>query len=263
VPVGGVPLRAFAAPFRGRGKTASVAIALEMDPQRLGLVEQQDGGLRGSIDVRLVPIDVRSKVLPQVRQLGNITVPADARAEVEREGLHVLTKTDLQPGRYQLRIAVGTGQRGGSVIYDVDVPDFSKRQLAMSGVALRGPNDPEGVFLPAGDPLQMLAIRAPTTARLFRDGDRVSVFAEIYDTSRGRPHTVDVRAALRNETGEVTTISSVSRSSDELKKSGDMLRFEAPLPLAKLPAGRYVVSIEASSSAGGEPVSRSVPFRVR
>jgi ribosomal protein L2 len=42
-----------------------------------------------------------------------------------------------------------------------------------------------------------------------------------------------------------------------------VLRFEAPLPLTNLPAGRYVVSIEASSSAGGDPVSRGVPFRVR
>lgn len=263
IPVGGVTLRAFAAPFRGRGKTAAIVIALEMDPQRLGLVEQQDGGLRGSIDVRLVPIDVRARVLPQVRQLGNITVPADARASVERAGLRVLTKTELQPGRYQLRMAVGTAQRGGSVIYDLDVPDFSKKDLAMSGVALRGPNDPDGVFIPAGDPLQALAIRAPTTVRLFRDGDRVTVFTEIYDASGGRAHTVELRAALRNEAGEVTTISSVSRSSDELKKSGGTLRFEAPLPLTNLPAGRYVVSIEASSSAGGDPVSRSVPFRVR
>jgi hypothetical protein len=263
VSVGGVTLRAFAAPFRGRGKTASVAIALEMDPQRLGLIEQQDGGLRGAIDVRLVPIDVRSRALPQVRQLGSIAVPADARAAVERAGLRVLTKTDLQPGRYQLRIAVGTAQRGGSVIYDLDVPDFSRRNLSMSGVALRGPNDPEGVFLPAGDPLQTLAIRAPTTVRLFRDGDRVTVFAEIYDSTRGRPHTVEVRATLRNEAGEVTTISSVSRSSDDLKKAGDMLRFEAPLSFAGLPAGRYVVSVEATSSAGGDPVARSVPFRVQ
>jgi VWFA-related protein len=263
VPVGGVTLRAFAAPFRGRGKTASVAVALEMDPQRLGLVEQPDGGLRGSIDVRIVPIDLRSRALPQIRQLGNISVPADARSTVERAGLRVLTKTDLQPGRYQLRIAVGTARRGGSVIYDLEVPDFSRKQLALSGVALRGPNDPEGVFLPAGDPLQTLAIRAPTTVRLFRDGDRVTAFAEVYDTTRGRPHTVEIRATLQNEAGEVTTFSSVSRSSDDLKKGGDMLRFEAPLPLAGLPAGRYVVSVEATSSAGGDRVARSVPFRVR
>ena len=125
------------------------------------------------------------------------------------------------------------------------------------------PTDPHGVFLPAGDPLQVLAIRAPTTVRLFRDEDRISVFAEIYGTSGGRPHRVDVRAALRNEGGDVTTIGSMSRSSDELKKSGDLLHFEVPLPLMNLPPGRYVVSVEASSTAGGEPISRSVPFRVR
>ena len=68
---------------------------------------------------------------------------------------------------------------------------------------------------------------------------------------------------LRNEAGKATTMSSMVSSSDELKKNGDMLRFEAPLPPANLPAGRYVVWIEASSSAGGDPVSRSVPFGAR
>jgi VWFA-related protein len=263
IPVGGVRLSAFAAPFKGRGKIASVAVALELDPQALGLAELPDGALRGPIDVRIVPIDVRSKILPQVRQLGNISVPASVRAEVERDGLHVLTKTDLQPGRYQLRIAVGTAQRGGSVIYDLEVPDFSRKNLAMSGVVLRGPDDPDGVFLPAGDRLEAFTIQAPTTARVFRSDDRVSLFAEIYEAVGGRPHGVDVSATVRSEAGEVTSVGTLSRSSDEMKKSGDMLRFEAPLPLKSLPAGRYVLSVEAKSSAGGEPVTRSIPFRVR
>jgi hypothetical protein len=226
-------------------------------------VEEANGALRGSIDLRLVATDVRAKVLPQVRQVGNITVPADARDAVERDGLHILTKTDLEPGRYQLRIAVGTAQRGGSVIYDLDVPDFSKKELSMSGVVLRGPSEPDGNFLPAGDPLQALGVQAPTTMRVFRDGDRVAVLAEIYDATGGRAHTVDVRAVLRDEAGAETQVAAVSRSSDELKKSGDMMRFDAALPLAKLSAGRYVLSVEAKSSAGGNPVVRTVPFRVR
>jgi VWFA-related protein len=262
IPVGGVTIRAFAAPFKGKGKTAAIVVALEMDPQQMGLAEEANGSLRGLIDLRLVATDVRAKVLPQIRQVGNISVPPDSRAEVEREGLHILTKTDLEPGRYQLRIALGTAQRGGSVIYDLDVPDFSKKELSMSGVVLRGPSDPEGVFLPAGDPLQALAIQAPTTVRVFRDGDRVAVFAEIYDTTGGRAHTIDVRAVLRNEAGDVTPVGTASRSSDELTKTGAM-RFDAQLPIAKLSAGRYVLSLEAKSSAGGEPVVRTIPFRVR
>jgi len=111
--------------------------------------------------------------------------------------------------------------------------------------------------------LQALAIQAPTTVRVFRDGDRVAVFAEIYDTTGGRTHTIDVQAVLRNEAGDVTPVGTASRSSDELAKNGGTMRFDAQLPIGKLSAGRYVLSLEAKSSAGGEPVVRTVPFRVR
>jgi len=233
-----------------------------MDPQVLGLSQLPDGGMRGSVDVRMVATDIRAKVLPQVRHVGNITIPASARNDGGRQ-LRVLTKTDLQPGRYQLRIAVGTAQRGGSVIYDLDVPDYSKKELALSGVVLRGPNGPEGVFLPAGDPLRSLSTGAPTTVRTFETDDKVSVYAEIYDNTSDKPHSVDLKAEIRRESGEATPVAIVSRSSDELKSTGGTLRLDTPLPLAELAAGRYVLSVDVKSSTGGDSVSRSVPFRIR
>jgi ribosomal protein L2 len=42
-----------------------------------------------------------------------------------------------------------------------------------------------------------------------------------------------------------------------------MMRFDAALPLSDLPSGRYVLSVEAKSSAGGDSVTKTVPFRVR
>ena len=263
VPMPGVPIRAFAVPFRGKGKTASIAVALEMEAEALGLQDGPNGSLRGSVDVRLVATDVSAKVLPQSRQLGTITIPADSRAAVEREGLHVLTKTDLQPGRYQLRVAVGSQQRGGSVLLDLDVPDFSKKELTMSGLVFRTAEDPEGVFLPTGDPLEMLARRGPTTARVFRNSDLVTVYGEIYEATGGKPHNIDVTAVLRNEAGEVIPVASASRSSDDVKKAGDVLRIELQLPLADLQPGRYVFSLDAKSAAGGDTTKREVPFRMR
>jgi hypothetical protein len=263
IPVGGVPLRAFAAPFKGTGKVASILVALEMDPNGLGLAELPDGALRGAVDLRMVATDVRAKVLPQVRQVGNIAIPADSRDDVERDGLHILTKTDLQPGRYQLRIAVGTRQRGGSVIYDLEVPDFSKKELTMSGIVLRGPGEPEGTFVPVGDPLQALSLRAPTTVRLFRSDDRVGVFAEIYDNTGGKPHSLDVKAEIRSETGDVTPVFAATRSPDDVKRAGGSVQLDTQLPLAKLTPGRYVLSVDVKSSAGGDSVTRTVPFRVR
>ena len=157
-----VALRAVAAPFKGKGKTASIAVALEMDPHGLGLSETPDGGMRGSVEVRMVATDVRAKTpaASPARRRDHHALPERPQRRSSGD-LHVLTKTDLQPGRYQLRIAVGTAQRGGSVIYDLEVPDYTKKDLAMSGLVLRGSNEAEGMFLPAGDPLRALSTAAP------------------------------------------------------------------------------------------------------
>jgi VWFA-related protein len=264
VPIGGIPLRAVAAAFKGKGKKAAIAVSMETDPQALGLVEGPNGALRGSVDVRLVVTDVHAKRVPQIRpQAGKIALPARAPGDAKRQGLRILTKTDLEPGRYQLRIAVGTAQRGGSVNYDLDVPDFSKKELSMSGLVLRGPGKPEGVFLPAGDPLEALAPRGPTTTRVFTKDDMVSAYAEVYEASDDRTHNIAVLAVLRSEAGQETPVASAVFSSEDLKKAGDVLKIEPQLPLAKLAPGRYALSLEAKSGAGGDPVVRTVPFRVK
>ena len=263
VPMPGVPIRAFAAPFRGRGKTAAIAVGLEMEAAALGLQESANGALRGPVEVRLVATDVSAKVLPQSRQVGTITIPVSSRAAIERDGLRVLTKTDLKPGRYQLRVAVGSQQRGGSVLLDLDVPDFTKKELTMSGLVLRGAETPEGVFLPAGDSLEELARRGPRTDRVFRNSDVVTAYAEVYEASGGKPHDIVVNALLRNEAGQMMPVASATRSSEDVKKAGNVLRVEPQLPLADLAPGRYVFSLEAKSSTGGDTVTRSIPFQMR
>jgi len=190
-------------------------------------------------------------------------ITGSARERVERGGLHILTKTELRPGRYQLRIAIGTTQRGGSVVYDLDVPDYSKKELSMSAIVLRGPNPAEGVSLPTDDPLRTLTTRAPTTTRAFGSDDTVTIFAEIYDNTGTKPHRLDVTAEVRSESGEVTPVIVATPTSSDLQKTGNALLVDAPLPLAKLAAGRYVLSVTSKSSAGGDSVTRTVPFRVR
>ena len=72
-----------------------------------------------------------------------------------------------------------------------------------------------------------------------------------------------VTAVLRSEDRQVIPVASATLSSEDLKKAGNVLRVEPQLPLAGLPPGRYVFSLEARSSAGGDRVTRTVPFRVR
>ena len=263
VPMPGVPIRAVAAPFKGRGKNASIAIALRIDPDGLGLEKSDSGAATAPLEVRVMATDVSANVVPHGRLAGTVTIPPNSRAGVERSGLRVLTKTELKPGRYQLRVAVGNEQRGGSVLIDLDVPDFSKKDLLMSGLVVRGSEKTAGVFLPKGDPLQALAVRGPTTERVFTNSDSVSVYAEIYRDPGNRPSQIAVNASLRSETGQVIPVASATVSSEDLKKTGNVLRVEPQLPLGELPPGRYVFSLEAKSSAGGDTFERSVPFRVR
>jgi VWFA-related protein len=262
VPMGGIPIRAVAVPFRGSGDRASIAVMLDADARALGLVEQ-GGSLRGNVDVRMVATDLRSRPIPQIAHTAAIAIPAEDRRAVEGKGVGFFTKAELPPGRYQLRIAIGTEQRGGSIVTDLEVPDFGKDALTMSGLVLLARPEPDGVLLAKDDPLQLLAVRAPTTRRVFAADETVGVLAAIYDSATARAHTLDVQAVVRSEGGDSTPVARVSVPSEDLKKTGSSLRFEAPLPLAKLPAGRYVVSIEARSSAGGDAVSRSVPFQIR
>ena len=133
----------------------------------------------------------------------------------------------------------------------------------MSGLVLRGADDPEGNFLPPGDPLEGLGRRGPTTARVFRTSDTVTAYAELYEDPGGRPHNIEVKAVLRSEAGEIIPVASATVASDDVKKAGNRLRVEPQLPLAELQPGRYVFSLEAKSTAGGDVVSRSVPFRMR
>ncbi len=58
---------------------------------------------------------------------------AGATAPIQFE---LLSRLDLKPGRYELRIAASSHAANavGSVFVDVDVPDFTKGPLALSGI---------------------------------------------------------------------------------------------------------------------------------
>lgn len=59
-------------------------------------------------------------------------------AHVNRHGFRTLSQLDLPPGRYQVRVAAREqgADRGGSVVHDVVVPDYTAAPLAMSDLVL-------------------------------------------------------------------------------------------------------------------------------
>jgi len=280
IPMSRVPVRVFAAPFKGAAPNASLAITIELDPTQLDFVEK-DGTFNERLEVAYAALDTNGKVFPGSTHAVNLAMKPDTFERVKARGFRVLSQMDLPPGRYQLRVAAGTaGGKVGSVLYDIEVPDFYRGALAMSGVALTARSAREVATIKPMDPLADLLPGPPTAAREFARGDILALFTEFYENAPNAPaHMLEFRAELRADGGRVVQSAADERSSTELNgpsaaaggARGSGARrgiggygFAAQLSLADVEPGLYVLHVEGRSrQAATEPVSRDIQIRVR
>ncbi len=266
IPIGGIPITVFAAPFKGAAPNAAVALAIEMRIDDFRLTEG-NGTINGRAEVTFATTDRDGKPRGGGRHAVDITLKPDTLERTKERGLRVVTQVDLPPGRYQLRVGVGEdGGRAGSVLYDLEVPDFYRAPLTMSGVALTSaaarltptvlPKNPLADFLPA----------PATTAREFVRADELALFAEFYENVPGAPpHRLDITTTLRDEAGRVVSENTDERSSTELQGKQGGYGYMARLPLSGLEPGIYVIRVEGRSRIGDRDnaIGRDVQIRVR
>ena len=131
LPTNGLTMQMFAAPFKGTAPNASVVMGIELRGRDLTL----DGGKR--VELSYVAINASGQTRGDT-DFFTLTLPPDIKAHVEQTGLRILRRFDLPPGRYQLRVAAHdiAGARVGSLNYDLEVPDYGKLPLSMSGLLL-------------------------------------------------------------------------------------------------------------------------------
>jgi VWFA-related protein len=241
---GAVPMTVFAAPFKGaKGKEAIVLITAELDASRLDLVETE-GRRRGSIELAAAAVSAAGKVTRGQPAVMDLSLSAEDYAEVMEQGLRLRASLTLLPGRYQLRVAGGNTQIGkiGSVMYDLDVPDFDKGPLTMSAVA---------ISTTTADPTMS------TVEREFARGTRLALYIEVYDNGRGRgPRTIDLKIGVRNY--EWRIVQAVGDRRARTARGTETVDVGVPLDME---AGRYVLHVEATS--GETTVSRAIPITVR
>jgi hypothetical protein len=181
-------------------------------------------------------------------------------------GMRMLLETALAPGRYQMRIAVGNGgSKAGSVVYDIDVPDFSKTPLVLSGVIVGSEVTARIGTMNAKTGFASTLPGNVSATREFAAGDLVSVYVEAYENQRNAtPHSVTFTAELRADGGTAVRKVSEERSSTELQGKRGGYGFNAQLRLDDVAPGLYVIHIEARANVGDRPtVSRDIQIRVR
>lgn len=264
LPMGGIPMSVFAAPYKGTAPNAVVAIAIEMGASGFTFVEQ-GGTFNDRLDVAITATDLDGKLYGSTRHGIAMAMKPDTAARAKARGIRMVSQIEVPPGRYQLHVAAGEGGgKVGSVLYDLEVPDFSKAPLTMSGVTLTSAAAAETTTVSPKNSLSDFLPGPPITTREFDRSDTIALFTEFYENRTGvPPHKIDLSVSVRGDDGRVVLENHEERASTELQGGRGGYGFTATFPLKDFAPGLYVLHVEARMRGADAGVGRDIQFRVR
>jgi VWFA-related protein len=114
---------------------------LHLDARSLSFDTEPDGSRKAVVDVMAVTLGADGRPVDEVNVTQTLTARGDTYERLLENGLdYVLNVPIKQAGAYQLRVAVRDTktERTGSASQFIEVPDLSKKRLALSGIALTG-----------------------------------------------------------------------------------------------------------------------------
>jgi VWFA-related protein len=243
VPRAEVPLEASAVPLIAGRRSAAVIVG-RLDDRPAGPIAM----LNAAFTPRAQPVTSR-----------RITVrPANPHGP-GADPLGLVSALALEPGSYEIRVGTELADgTAGSVHTFVDVPNFARESLSMSGVLLHvTPEDPSA----PRDEIDGVLPFAPTARRTFTYNDTVSAFVQISQgTSRKDAlvpvamamHIVDVQDRVVRE--QASTLGPAAFASNRTANA------KLAIPIAGLAPGQYLFKLDAT--AGKKSVERVVRFSV-
>jgi len=189
----------------------------------------------------------------------HLQLPPNRSPELRDFRYEILSTLVLKPGRYHLRLSATSEVQGktGSIYCDLEVPDYAKPPLSLSGVVLS--MTPGPLSAPRGVLSAILPV-IPTTEREF-DSQRVAAYLRVYQGGKLplRVVHVSVQVIDVHETTVVSSSGGVDVGRFDRTRAAD---WQYDLPLDRLDPGDYLLRIEATM-AGAVSVRQEVKFAVR
>ncbi len=253
VPKGDVAMQIAAAPFAVAGtKKAAIAIVVGLrqpaPPGNDRVVE--------NVTLRVDAYDPKGDQKGSQRLAARIALRPTLAPTVAYE---LLARLDLPPGRYQLRAAAQSTlqAKAGSIFYDLEVPDFTKGKLSLSGITVAVGDGP--VAAPKNG-LSPLLPASPTTARDFERDQQVTAFLRVYQAGGQVPGGVNVAVSIVDGAGTPVFSRRDVLAAGRFTAEG-AADYPVELPLDRLKPGEHLLSVTAS--AGGVSATRNLRFTVR
>jgi VWFA-related protein len=266
----GLNFTVHAAPFKNTQKEASIAMAIEIDGDRLQYSAPNAQGLASNkIELSFYGLSQNGKAMAGTRSVLDLTLRPETRERVRAFGVRVNPRLSLPPGRYHLRIGARDEVAGmtGTVFYDLEVPDFRKEKLMMGGLLLASNLGQQTPSIQPDPVLEKVMPAAATSRRQFSQRDFIALYTEIYDNLGARmARHIDVAVRIVSEDGK-----EVSATRDELENGGvapkkpwDLYGYSKEIVLKNIPPGRYAVRVEAQVRGNRDvkPVARETLITV-
>ena len=248
-PTTGLNMSIFAAAFRKDKGVSSVLIGTELQGRELNLANN------APIELQYALIDNNGKVRASRALNLNASLRAETRTRAEENGLRVLQRLDVPPGRYQIRVAANQpGAATGSVVHDIDVPDFAVT-LGISSIVLTSRDVAKAATVVSDQELAASMPAQPGAGRVFATDDTVTALAEVYD-NRDNPGSLLVNLTVATPGGDVVR--------KVAAKQGEGPRYTASVPMDGIAPGKYVLIMDARAQENAPPViAPPVPFTVK
>jgi len=255
-----------AAPFRHSQKEASVALAIELDGERLQFAPQENGALfTNNLELSFFGINQDGRAQRATRSELNLTLRPETYQRVKAGGLRANPRIMLEPGRYQIRIGArdSVASQVGTVFYDLQVPDFRKDPLMMSGLLLTAASA-QNAMTAQPDPGAPTLLPGPATSRrTFPSDDTLTVFAEIYDNmSERQARQLEVTVTLTSETGQQVFSARDTIANAQGSAHWTTYGLKRDVPLGGMPSGRYLLKVEAQARGNNVTVARETLITV-
>ncbi len=255
VPVGDMQMRVNVAPFAIPGKDeVALAIVLGLKQPASKRAEKVTEVVNLSVNA----FDAKGTAKGVRRENANLVLKPGPDDEVQYE---VLTRMDLKPGAYELRLAAFSGSlnRAGSIYVNVDLPDFSKSPISLSGVLL---NASPALPLGAANAFAAIAPVVPTTQREF-SGHSGTAFMRVYQGKSGPLQPVQLKVRFIDSNDEVV-LEHADTLGPEKFGADRAADYRFDVPLLKLKPGAYDLSFDALlPNVKTPPAHRDVQIFVR
>ena len=174
-----------------------------------------------------------------------VTLRPGNRGATTPAALGIVSALALAPGSYEVRVATALADgTAGSVHTFVDVPDFARAALSMSGVLLHvAPEEPSAPL----DEINGVLPFAPTARRTFAATDTVSAFVQVGQGTSLKSMIVPVILTMRIvDVHDRVVRQQASTLEPRAFSSNRTANSKLEIPTAGLPPGQYLLKLDAA-----------------